>query len=53
MVFKQIMHCCAVSSRYQAMSFAASKQNYDVHVTTDIHKDVVAGQRVRAYDVTN
>jgi hypothetical protein len=50
------MHCCAMSSRYQATSFAASKQNYDVHdvhVTTDIHKDMVTGQRVRVYDVTN
>jgi hypothetical protein len=42
-----------VSSRYLATFIAASKHNYDVHVTTDIHKEVVAGQRVRVYDVTN
>jgi hypothetical protein len=33
--------------------FAASKHNYDVHVTTNIHKDVAAGQRVRVYEVIN
>jgi hypothetical protein len=47
------MHCCAVSSLYQVMFIAASKYNYDVNVTTDILKDVVAGQRVRVYEVTN
>jgi hypothetical protein len=26
---------------------------YDVHVTTDLQKEVVAGQRVRVYEVTN
>jgi hypothetical protein len=44
---QQSMHCCTVSSRYQAMSFAASKHNYDMHITT------YTDQRVRVYDVTN
>jgi hypothetical protein len=33
---QQSMHCCTVSSCYQVTFFAASKQNYDMHVTTDI-----------------
>jgi hypothetical protein len=33
---QQSMHCCAVSSHYLATFFAASKHNYDVHITTDI-----------------
>jgi hypothetical protein len=32
----QSMHCCTVSSRYLETFFAASKHNYDVHITTDI-----------------